>query len=85
MPIDYNKYRTRIVYLWVDDEDVYVKADPKLTYYVAKFPGGQEFRLGSNSVTATKAIDADHEVTKEQYDKGEVIFQTYPHFPTKKF
>ncbi len=85
MPIDYNKYRTKVVYLWEDNEEVFVKSDPKLTYFLAKFPHGQEFKVKSDAEIVTRAIYADHEVTKEQYDAGEVIFKTYPHFPQKKF
>lgn len=84
MPINFNKYRTKNVYLWEDSEQAFVRSQPN-GHFFAKFPGGQEYRVDGDSDIVTRAIYADREVTKEQYDKGDVIFQTYPRLPQRKF
>lgn len=84
MPVDYNKYRTKTVYLWEDTEQAFVKSVPGQGFWV-KFPHGQEYKTKSDSDIVTRAIYGDQEVTAEQYDRGENIFKTYPHFPQRKF
>lgn len=85
MPIDYIKYRTKDVYLWEDNEQAFVRYDHNTRHWFAKFPGGNEYRVNQDTDIVTRAMYADQEVTKQQYDLGNVIFQTYPKLPQRKF
>ena len=66
--IYYLRFKTEIIYLWEDEEQVYVKSTP--AGYYAKFPGGKEYPIDQTTNIVTRAIHAKWEVTKEVYDKG---------------
>lgn len=82
--MDYLKYKTRPVYLWEDNEQVFVRIEPDGKMY-AKFPHGNEYQIDAKTSEGNdlmmKAVFADNEVTKAQYDLGRAIFLPYPRLP----
>jgi hypothetical protein len=84
---DLIKFRTRPVYLWDDLEQAFVRSEPNggTGVWFAKFPHSNEYRIDPTSDIAMRATFADIEVTKDQYERGETIFKSYPNLPAKRF
>lgn len=49
------RFKNEIIFLWEDENEVYVKSVPGDGYY-AKFPGGKEFKIahGTDSVAGSR-------------------------------
>lgn len=65
----YERFKKETIFLWEDENEVYVKSVPGKGYF-AKFPGKQEYPIAPNTDTVTRAIDAQKEVTEEEYEKA---------------
>ena len=73
---DFMKYKERPVYLWEDNEQVFVGIEPNGNVF-AKFPHGNEYQIDTKTRDGydlmTMAVFADHEVTNAQYDLDAAI------------
>ena len=67
-----NRLQKQIVYLWEDESEMFIKSiPPPSNKYIAKIPPwGQEFEIPYYSNQVVRAVAAEWEVTKEDYDKN---------------
>jgi hypothetical protein len=68
------KLQKQVIYLWEDESEMFIKSIPPPSgKYIAKIPPwGQEFEISHYSHQVVRAIAAEWEVTKEEYDKNQV-------------
>ncbi len=65
----WNRFKTETIYLWEDQEELYVCAVAGKGYF-AKFKGGKEYKISSSSHIVVRAIHAKREVSKEEYENA---------------
>jgi hypothetical protein len=69
-----DRLQKHIVYLWEDYSEMFIKSIPPPSgKYIAKIPPwGQEYEIPYYSHEVVRAIAAEWEVTKEDYDRNQV-------------
>lgn len=67
--MNYNRFKTETVYMWDDENQLYVKSIPGKGY-LARSPGGEEYEIPFDSDTVVRAIHSEKEVTEKMYLSG---------------
>lgn len=65
----WQRFKTEPIYLWEDQEQVYVRSVPGGGYF-AKYKGYKEFAIYHTDHIVVRAIAARQEVTKEEYEQA---------------
>lgn len=55
------------VYLWEDEQQLFIKSLPGDGGFLAKYPGGEEFKITDDSDQVTRALEAQIEVSEKNY------------------
>lgn len=63
------KFSEKVMYLWSDEYECWVKSVPGVGYF-AKFTGKAEYSIDGKSDIVMQAIYGGQTVTKEEYEKG---------------
>lgn len=62
-----HRLRTETLYFYDDQEECFVRSDPHTKKYFARRKGGEEFELPYHYHIVVRAVEAQWEVTAEDY------------------
>ncbi len=65
----YKRFKKEVIYLWNDEEEVFVKSVPGAKCY-AKLKGGAEFEISPENEVVIRAMAAGKEVGRDEYNKA---------------